>query len=247
MSLLQQFTILAFIFSLVSCALFSHPVALFMGASEFWFRSEALCACCFAGGNKPSNTICNERHIFPAIFFHSSARKMTPYFRTRDAEVVVSSHFLWLLKKLSGSRTVTTSCCAPGAEIFEGIGRVQAKRGGQGADSVGSSQPSADNSLAMTSLPFVTVREAELWNIAKTKKCHLPGVHFERGQRRWVAHWQEGGRRRFLHFTIGKFMKQGLTEDAASLAALRSAIAARNEKVLPARAFDDDIASCGLM
>ena len=201
---------------------------------------EVLCACCFAGGNKPSNTICNERHIFPAIFFHSAARRMAPYFRTRDAEVVVSSHVLWLLKKLSGSRILTTSCFAPGAEIFEGIGRAQATGAGQGADSVGSSQPSADNSSAMTSLPFVTVREAELWNIAKTKKCHLPGVHFDRQERRWVVRWQEGGKQRFLSFSICKFEKQGLTEDAASLAALRSSIGARNEKVLPTCVCHDD-------
>lgn len=132
---------------------------------------------------------------------------------------------------------MTTSCCAPGAEIFEGVGRAQVKRGGQGGENVVSSQSVAIDSPTVTGLPVVTVTESELQNIAKTKKCPLAGVSFENGTRRWNAQFTEGGKNRFVHFTIGRFVKQGLSEDGASLAALRAAIAARNEKVLPACAF----------
>ena len=225
-SLLKQGTIIPFFFYLVSCALFSHPGALVMSPSEFWFRSEVLCACCFAGCNLTKKTeFCT--HIFPARSFHSAARRMSPYFRTRRRGCCFESFFV-ASEQLSGLRKVTTSCCAPGAEIFEGVGKAQPQRGG--AHSIVSAQPSADNSSAMTSLPYIAVTGAELWNIAKTKKCHLPGVNSDRQRRYWSASWWEGGQQS-VRFSIGKFVKQGLTEEVASFAALCAAIAARNEKV----------------
>ena len=78
----------------------------------------------------------------------------------------------------------------------------------------------------------VPVSEAELREIAQTKECPLPGVHFDRSNRRWRAYWQEGQKTKFACYGIGKLEKKGMTEYAASLAALRAAIATRNEKVV---------------
>ena len=78
----------------------------------------------------------------------------------------------------------------------------------------------------------VPVNDAELSRIAQTKECRLPGVHFDRSNRRWRAYWQEGQKTKFAYHGIGKLEKKGMTEYAASLAALRAAIATRNEKVV---------------
>ena len=80
--------------------------------------------------------------------------------------------------------------------------------------------------------PHVSVSEAELSRIALTKECPLPGVNFHRKDRAWRAYWHEGQTQKFAHYGIGKLEKKGMTEYAASLAALRAAIATRNEKVV---------------
>ena len=80
--------------------------------------------------------------------------------------------------------------------------------------------------------PHVPVSEAELSRIALTKECRLPGVNFHRKDRAWRAYWQEGQKTKFAYYGIGKLEKKGMTENAASLAALRAAIATRNEKVV---------------
>ena len=45
----------------------------------------------------------------------------------------------------------------------------------------------------------VSVSEAELSNIARTKECWLPGVNFDRSNRAWRAQWLEGQTQKFAH------------------------------------------------
>ena len=80
----------------------------------------------------------------------------------------------------------------------------------------------------------VSVTEAELSNIAQKRECWLPGVNFYRNNRcrAWRACWYENQTCKFASHGIGKFEKMGMTEHAASRAALRAAIATRNEKVV---------------
>ena len=78
----------------------------------------------------------------------------------------------------------------------------------------------------------VSVTETELLNIARTKECRLPGVNFDRSNRRWGTSWQENRTYKLAYYAIGKLERKGMTEHAASLAALRAAIATRNEKVV---------------
>ena len=78
----------------------------------------------------------------------------------------------------------------------------------------------------------VSVSEEELLNIAQSKECSLPGVNFEPKNRRWRAYWYEDQTRKFAYYGIGKLEKKGMTENSASLAALRAAITVRNEKVV---------------
>ena len=76
----------------------------------------------------------------------------------------------------------------------------------------------------------VSVTETELRDVAKTKECSLPGVSFHRKNRSWNVHWFDEKLRNAL-FSIAKLEKQGMTECAASLTALRAAIATQNEVV----------------
>ena len=78
----------------------------------------------------------------------------------------------------------------------------------------------------------VSVTEAELSNIARTKECWLPGVHFDCKGRRWRAYWLEGQTCKISSYGVGKLDKKGMTENAASLAALRATITLRIEKVV---------------
>merc|ERR1712136_700908 len=68
--------------------------------------------------------------------------------------------------------------------------------------------------------------------IAQSKECRLPGVYFDCKRRRWRASWYEGRTYKVAYYTIGKLERKGMTEHAVSLAALRAAIATRNEKVV---------------
>ena len=92
------------------------------------------------------------------------------------------------------------------------------------------SQPGSVSLSAATAL-HVSVSEAELLNIAKTKDCTLPGVHFNRKRRYWCIRWFQNKKGCGASISVGRFEKLGMTEDAASLTALRAAIAKRNEKV----------------
>ena len=74
----------------------------------------------------------------------------------------------------------------------------------------------------------VLVSVAELREIAQSKACWLPGVNFNRKDRAWRAYWQENQEKKVANRGIGKLEKKGMTENAASLAALRAAIATRN-------------------
>ena len=76
----------------------------------------------------------------------------------------------------------------------------------------------------------VSVTETELRDIAKTKECSLPGVCFDRKNRRWHVQWFDE-KLRHAYFGIAKLEKQGMTECAASLTALRAAVATQNEVV----------------
>ena len=76
----------------------------------------------------------------------------------------------------------------------------------------------------------VSVTEAELRDIAKTKECSLLGVYFNRKNRSWRVQWHDE-KDRNAYFGIAKLEKQGMTERAASLTALRAAIAKQNEVV----------------
>ena len=79
--------------------------------------------------------------------------------------------------------------------------------------------------------PFhVSVTATELRDIAKTKECSLPGVSFHRQCRSWLVRWYDE-KTRNARFSIAKLEKQGMTECAASLTALRAAISTQNEVV----------------
>ena len=96
------------------------------------------------------------------------------------------------------------------------------------ADEVLGKPCGADSSVA-TPL-HVSVTETELRDIAKTKECSLPGVSFDPTRRRWHVQWFEE-KNRNAYFSIAKLEKQGMTECAASLTALRAAISTQNEVV----------------
>ena len=96
------------------------------------------------------------------------------------------------------------------------------------ADEVLGKPCGVDSSVAT---PFhVSVTETELRDIAKTKECSLPGVSFHRQSRSWHVQWHEE-KLRSAYFSIAKLEKQGMTECAASLTALRAAISTQNEVV----------------
>ena len=96
------------------------------------------------------------------------------------------------------------------------------------ADEVLGKPCGVDSSVAT---PFhVSVTETELRDIAKTKECSLPGVSFHRKSRSWHVQWHEE-KKRSAYVSIAKLEKQGMTECAASLTALRAAIATQNEVV----------------
>jgi len=67
--------------------------------------------------------------------------------------------------------------------------------------------------------------------MAQTKECSLPGVYFHRQNRYWRVQWHDEKTRNAAYFGIAKFEKRGMTESAASLTALRAAIATQNEVV----------------
>ena len=75
--------------------------------------------------------------------------------------------------------------------------------------------------------------DSELRAMAKTQKCPVPGVHFHQGQNSWMACWYEQKKKKKnqCYFSVKKFEAPGMTEDEASLAALRSTIVFRADKV----------------
>ena len=96
------------------------------------------------------------------------------------------------------------------------------------ADEVLGKPCGVDSSVAT---PFhVSVTETELRDIAKTKECSLPGVSFDPTRRRWHVQWYDE-KLRHAYFSIAKLEKQGMTECAASLTALRAAISTQYEVV----------------
>ena len=111
-----------------------------------------------------------------------------------------------------------------GPSLFTGVWRANPQWVGV-ASQPGSVSPSTATAL------HVSVSQAELLNIARSKDCMLPGVSFSRKKRSWCITWLQNKKKCATAISVGRFEKQGMTEDAASLTALRAAIAKRNEKV----------------
>ena len=73
--------------------------------------------------------------------------------------------------------------------------------------------------------------DEDLRTMVETKKCKVPGVHYDKAQNRWMAQWCEQGKRQQRCFPVKKFKVDGFTEAEASLTALRAAIDLREGKV----------------
>ena len=115
---------------------------------------------------------------------------------------------------LNGADVQTGDFALPAAMAADALTR-QLQR--QGSIHCAASLPSAETRAARsTRLERQSGVQSISWNTM------TPG---------WRVSWQEGGRRRRLQFSISKFLKQGLSEEAADQSALQEAKDCREELV----------------
>jgi len=152
-----------------------------------------------------------------------------------------------------GLRPITTSCPAPGAQIFEGKGQVNVARKkrkfSEHASSIGideqnldipkqleSSQAPEPNEPIATCGAVVqyasgtcTAAAQGLQNRGKrmihvsSKQSGVPGVNWN-SVGEWTASWYEEKKQKVRHFHVRHFMKTGKTYSEAEADALRAAI-----------------------